>query len=561
MSLSLRLRAKVLLLGLVPICVLTLIVSFVSILALQDFADQQEEQTRALLIEEHRAEIKRYVDIALNAIGPLYEASSTGDTAARAQGVAILKRLTYGKDGYFWGYDSKSIRLFQGNSTSQIGESFESFKDPNGVYAIRDLIQAGKNGTHYVSYSFTLPSSTALVPKVGYAEYLPKWDLVFGTSVNLDNVELSVKQARKHFDEHISWLLVIMLGTALSLLVLMIIVAVLMSNSILNPLLSIKAGLDDMASGEGDLTCRLPVTSQDELGELAGSFNCFVEKIQRLIQQVAGTTQQLSGLVNAVASQAQRSEKTLEAQHHETDQVATAINQMSATSREVAKSAQGAAQAARQTDEETLSAKRVVDQSVSSIHALVVEVKGSSDTMERLRQDVQGIVSVLEVIRSIAEQTNLLALNAAIEAARAGEAGRGFAVVADEVRALASRTQQSTGEIQSMIDRLQRATNDSVVAMQRASQMGENTREQSNLAGASLDEIARLIATINSMNAQIASAANEQTSVAEEINRSVHQIAGAVDEVAADAAQGANTARELNKLGEQLQRLVGQFRI
>ncbi|WP_371264158.1 MULTISPECIES: methyl-accepting chemotaxis protein [Pseudomonas] len=251
----------------------------------------------------------------------------------------------------------------------------------------------------------------------------------------------------------------------------------------------------------------------------------------------------------------------MERQRHETDQVATAINQMSSAAHEVARSAQGAAVAAQQTDAEGQAAKRVVDGSIAQIHALVNDIRSSGVSLDSLQQDVSSIVSVLGVIRSIAEQTNLLALNAAIEAARAGEAGRGFAVVADEVRALASRTQTSTQEIQGMIDRLQKGTEAAVDAMRRSSDAGDGTSAQANQAGASLDTMAQLIGTINSMNAQIASAAEEQTAVAEEINRSVHQIAVAVDSVADETQLGAHTSRSLADLGQRLGQLVGQFRI
>ena len=561
MIFSLRLRSKVLLLAFGPICLLTLLLSSIAFVVLGNLADQQEAQTRAKLVADRKAEIKQYVELAVNAIDPLYQASADGDMNARAQAVEVLKRLSYGADGYFWGYDSNVHRVLQGNTNDRIGEDFSGYRDPNGVYAIRELVRAGMDSSHYVDYSFVLGDGKVLVAKVGYSHYLPKWKMVFGTSVNLDGVERDVQAARAQFQHSVDRLLMVMAGSAIGLLLVLALLSLPLAASITKPVQLIKSKLDDMAAGEGDLTQRLPVTSQDELGELASSFNAFVAKIHALVQQVSVTTDQLFGLVGGVSSQAQRSEQAMAGQRQETDQVATAINEMSAAAHEVAQSAQRAAEAARETDQQGQDAKRVVDGSIAHIHDLVGEVRSSSESLDSLRRDVQGIVSVLEVIRAIADQTNLLALNAAIEAARAGEAGRGFAVVADEVRALASRTQQSTGEIQGMIDRLQNATGEAVAAMQRASQMGESTREQASHAGEALDSIAVLIGTINSMNAQIASAAEEQTAVAEEINRSVHQIAVAVDEVASDAEQGAQAARDLDGLGGRLQGLAGQFRV
>lgn len=555
------LKAKVLSLAILPVLIFAVIISVTTVIMMREQASREVSETRERLLNEAKANLQNYVAIAMTAIKPIYDAAAPGDEAARAQAIKLLSGITYAKDGYFFGYDSQSVRLFKASSPDGVGKSFKDARDPSGVYVNNELVAVAKAGTHYLLYSSPLPGKTELLPKLGYTEYLPKWDMAFGSSVNLDGIDAQVAAVEQAIDARLQELLLSIIGVALLVLILISIIGAVLSGTLLRPLRLMKANLDDIAAGEGDLTRRLAVTSQDELGDLAGSFNRFVDKIHGLVGQISGITTQLTGLVSEVSSQAQRSESAMERQRHETDQVATAINEMSAAAQEVAKSAQGASVAAQQTDEEGQSAKRVVDGSIKQIHALVDDIRNSGASLDSLQNDVSSIVSVLGVIRSIAEQTNLLALNAAIEAARAGEAGRGFAVVADEVRALASRTQQSTQEIQGMIDRLQKGTQTAVDAMRRSSEAGDGTSVQANQAGSSLDTIGRLIGTINSMNAQIASAAEEQTAVAEEINRSVHQIATAVDSVAEETRQSAQTTRSLNELGHRLGALVGQFRV
>ena len=558
----LTLKSKVVLLALIPVVLFALVLSGAAAKVLQNLAAQEVEETRERLLQESRNELQHYVQIALGSVQTLYDSAAQGDMASREQAVAILSKIKFGKDGYFFGHDSNVVRLFRGDSPVDVGKSLADRRDPNGVYINRELVNVAKNNSYYVNYSSPLPTNdSVLVPKMAYSYYLPKWDMALGTAINLDGVEAQIVQVQVEIDERISTLITSIMVIAAVLLLVFGIVGVVLSNTFLRPLQQIKENLDDIAAGEGDLTRRLPISGDDELGQLAGSFNRFVEKIHGLVSQIVDMTGQLTELVGQVSTQAQRSEEAMERQRHETDQVATAINEMSAAAHEVAQSAQGAAEAAQKTDTEGQAAKQVVDGSIERIHTLVQDIRSSGASLDTLQKDVSSIVSVLDVIRSIADQTNLLALNAAIEAARAGEAGRGFAVVADEVRALASRTQQSTQEIQGMIDRLQKGTQDAVTSMRRSSDAGDVTSEQANRAGSSLDAIAQLIGTINAMNAQIASAAEEQTAVAEEINRSVHKIAVAVDSVADETQQGAQTARNLAGLGERLGALVRQFRI
>ena len=528
---------------------------------LQKLASEEVAQTRELLIDERKTSLKHYMEIAQTSIQPIYDASRYGDLEARDQAVKILRTLSFDKQNYFYGYDSSSVRVFSANLNTDIGKSFVDSKDANGVYVIRGLVEAAKTGTHFFRYDWQTPTSPKPTPKLGYTVYLDKWDLILGTQVNLDDLEVQVQAIASERYTRIGQYTSYILTLAFCVLLLVALIGIWLGNSIVKPVLVIKKNLDDIAAGNGDLTHRLPISSNDELGDLAHSFNLFVEKIHSLVRQIAEMTGQLSELVEDMAAQAQRSEQAMDRQRHETDQVATAIHEMSTAAQQVSVSAQGASHAARETSDVGGQARDVVNKSIDSIHSLIEEIGQSSSSLDSLNRDVQLIVSVVDVIRSIAEQTNLLALNAAIEAARAGDAGRGFAVVADEVRALASRTQKSTQEIHGMISLLQKGTQDAMITMGRSSESGKTTGQLANQAGLSLDAISQLIYTINDMNAQIASASEEQTAVAEEVNRSMTHISQAADVVAGDAKNGAQTSRNLTDLGNRLGRLVGQFRI
>lgn len=554
-------KSKMLLLAVLPVLIFALAIGVATDRTLRHLADREVDEARERLLEESKISLEHMMQIAIGSIQALYAESSEGDLKSRNDAIAILSKIQYGEDSYFFGYDSKVVRLFRGDSPVDVGRDLSARTDPNGVYFHRLLVQVAKDGSHFVNYSSALPTNESVhVPKLAYSYYLPKWDMVLGTTLNLEHIETRTEALRQKIDERIHFVLISVFYIAGMLLICLVIIGLMLSNRLINPLILMTRRLNDIAAGDGDLTQRL-IPGTDELGRLAESFNRFVEKIQVLVRQVVVVSNQLSSLVQAVENQSRQSEMAMEHQRHETTQVATAINEMSAAAQEVSRSAQNAALAARETDDQGQQAKQVVDASIHRIHELVVDVRSSGASLDSLQADVQSIVGVLAVIRSIAEQTNLLALNAAIEAARAGDAGRGFAVVADEVRGLASRTQQSTEEIQGMIQRLTDATHEAVRSMRQSCEAGSDTQSHASEAGTSLDSMAALIGTINSMNAQIASAAEEQTAVAEEINQSIHQIAEAVESVAQQTREGAETAKSLSSLEIQLRDLVAQFRI
>jgi methyl-accepting chemotaxis protein len=335
----------------------------------------------------------------------------------------------------------------------------------------------------------------------------------------------------------------------------------LMARSVTRPILGVARMLEDIASGEGDLTRRLDYAKHDELGQLASWFNRFLDKLQPIIGDVKRSVQDARNTADQSADIATRTSAGMQQQYSQVDQVATASNEMSATAQDVARSAAQAAQAARDADEATREGLKVIGQTTDSIDSLAANMSSAMIQVEGLATSSEKIGSVLEAIRAIAEQTNLLALNAAIEAARAGEAGRGFAVVADEVRNLARRTQESVEETRLVIEHLQNGTQEVVSSISKNHLQAQSSVEHVSQAATALKRIGDAVTVISDMNLQIASAAEQQSAVAEEINSNVATIRTVTESLSGQANESARVSQTLNSLANQQQGLMDQFRV
>ncbi|KVX02559.1 methyl-accepting chemotaxis protein [Shewanella frigidimarina] len=338
-------------------------------------------------------------------------------------------------------------------------------------------------------------------------------------------------------------------------------ISIAVAGSVSRPIAHIAELFRNIGEGEGDLRQRLPVNGDDEIAQLARGFNSFISKIQDTVVEVAKTSEQLGLSALDVSNQSNQTLADSQLQKDRTIMVVTAINEMGATVNEIASNAAQAAVTARDADTESVDGQKVVTRARSTINQLSKDVEQVGEVIESLATHTKSIGSILDVIRAISEQTNLLALNAAIEAARAGEAGRGFAVVADEVRNLASRTAASTNEVQNMIDKLQSETSRAVSAMEQSRSRSHEGVAAVDEASQSLSGISERIALISDMNIQVAAATEEQSTVVEDINRNVTEINDITQRTADTAHAAANASKSLNQLASRLDILVDRFKV
>ena len=560
----LSMRSKLLFLTLFPLWLTMSLLNSIRWYDQYHEMNAEYELIKETQMAERRAQLKSYIIMAKSAIQHLYENTASDLDQSRLQEKAkvILRELRYAKDGYFYVVNAQGINVAHGVNPAIEGRNMLPYQDEAGNFVVKDMFKAVQpGGDGFSHFVWRKPSNGTIAPKLGYAEMVPNWNWVIGTGYYIDDIETyltKVKQERN--DQWISDIVWQLMVSAI-LLIFIGIAIIWASRRIVRPLENMVETLEGIACGQGDLTQRLDVQTQDEVGRLGNAFNRFMSSLQQLIKDVSQAADAVYQSSSNIQSQVEENHQKVQEHCGQTDQVVTAVTEMNHTAQDVADNTENAAQATHDADEQSKQARHVAETAVERINALVAEVSSASEVITQLHQETDQIAQVLAVIGEIADQTNLLALNAAIEAARAGEQGRGFAVVADEVRNLAGRTQQSTEEINQMLGRLQSGVKNAVDAMTQSHERSQQTIDETSNIINSLQSVGSSVSTINDMNAQIASAAKQQYSVSDDISHNLIVIQGLVDELGRYAEGIQTDGHEMLAAGEQLRSLVSKFRV
>ncbi|MCC4265207.1 methyl-accepting chemotaxis protein [Oceanimonas baumannii] len=502
------------------------------------------------LLKARKEKVKEQVESAVSLVNYYYEQrQQLGDNRSRELALAAIRALRYGEGGYMWINDMQHRLVMHPLKPDEEGRDMKQITDADGQYHWQAMVsKVSSSGVGFVDYTYIGPQFDRPQQKVSYVQGFAPWGWVIGSGVYLSDVNaLFWEQA----------------GKSLGLMVLIILVALALITVITRSLTFSVTRVQEVIArfGKGDLRARTGATRTDEIGQLSRGVDNMGEQLCALLAQVRTAATLLDGEAEGLSVKSKQTRASMQSQFNEVDQVATAMNEMNATVHEVARHASDASAAAEKANQEASMGRDDVVRSIDSMQQLADSVGEAGQAMQELESQTRQIDSVVEVIRNISEQTNLLALNAAIEAARAGESGRGFAVVADEVRSLAMRTQESTGEIQRMIQQLQNHAGTVADHMTNSQEQAAISMDVVRAAGRDLEQILNEVQSINDMNAQIATASEEQSAVAEEINRNLININEGAQEALQVADLISGSSQRVHLSSSQLIQQIARFRL
>ena len=512
------------------------------------------QQVRSDLYKGKQEMTRHVVETAAGIFDHYRQLETSGAmSTAEAQQAAIkqIRALRYDGQDYFWINDLGPVMIMHPMQPKLEGQNLSQVKDPTGKALFNEMVAVARsNGAGAVDYMWAKPGEADPVPKISYVQLFQPWGWIIGSGIYVDGVEAEFKNYLMRFS---------IIG--LFIAAIMAVLVAILIRSITRPLRNSMSAMANIASGEADLTRDLDVSGNDELTTLGRDFNRFTGKLRSVISQLLETAQSLGQSSQTLGSVSGDAFQQSQQQLQQMELVATAINEVTYAVQEVAKNAEHAASEVGDAENQAGQGQQNIEASLQQIDQLSATISQAVGVIQSLADETTKIGSVLEVIGSIADQTNLLALNAAIEAARAGEQGRGFAVVADEVRLLAQRTQQSTAEIQTMIERLQKNSGAAVNVIMESNRASQLTVEQASQAGESLGQIAQALRILSGLNASIASATLQQSHVVEDINQNVTQAAGLAQQSTDAAEQTREAGKHLGELAERLNSLLRQFRV